>query len=187
MDAGDCLSIAELIEQWSARDLDTLRAGLTDAQSRSTGIDTELEAAILAEQAARGALVAYASDLQVNRAVVERESASTQMHLALERYLELTLAQDVVTAAIARIRAEHQDPLIARAGALFSATTRGEFVGIETDVDEKGHPIVVGRRANGGTATVATMSDGTRDQLFLSFRLASLENYASGPSRSPSL
>ena len=80
---------------------------------------------------------------------------------------------------MATIRAEQQDPLIARAGELFTATTLGEFAGIETDIDDKGHPVVVGRRANGGIAAVATMSDGTRDQLFLAFRLASLENYAS--------
>ncbi|HEU4961228.1 MAG TPA: AAA family ATPase [Sphingomonas sp.] len=178
MEAGDRLSIAELIEQWAARDLDALRASLQEAQARSTEIDAELEAAILAEKDARDGLAAFTSESQVNRAMVERESASARMHLALERYLELSLARDLVTAAVARIRAEQQDPLIARAGALFAATTRGEFAGIETDIDEKGQPIVVGRRASGGAATVATMSDGTRDQLFLAFRLASLENYA---------
>ena len=178
MEAGDRLSIAALIDQWAARDLDALRASLQEAQARSTEIDSELEAAILAEKDARDALAAFTSESQVNRAMVERESASAQMHLALERYLELSLARDLVTAAMARIRAEQQDPLIARAGALFAATTRGEFAGIETDIDDKGQPIVVGRRASGGAATVATMSDGTRDQLFLAFRLASLENYA---------
>ncbi|MDP3674662.1 MAG: hypothetical protein Q8R44_06155 [Novosphingobium sp.] len=39
-------------------------------------------------------------------------------------------------------------------------------------------PIVVGRRQSGAAVSVAAMSDGTRDQLFLAFRLASLENYA---------
>jgi len=178
MEAGDRLSIAELIEQWAARDLDVLRATLAEARARSLEIEDELETAILAEKTARDALAAFSSESQVSRAIVERESASAQMHLALERYLELSLARDVVAAAMARIRAEQQDPLIVRAGALFAASTRGEFTGIETDIDDKGQPIVVGRRANGGTATVATMSDGTRDQLFLSFRLASLENYA---------
>lgn len=178
MEVGDHLSIAVLTEQWAARDLDALRANLQEAQARSIEIDNELEAAILAEKDARDALAAFTSESRVIRAMVERESASAQMHLALERYLELNLARDLVTAAMARIRAEQQDPLIARAGALFAATTGGEFAGIETDIDDKGQPIVVGRRASGGAATVATMSDGTRDQLFLAFRLASLENYA---------
>lgn len=179
IEAGDRLSIAELTEQWASRDLDVLRAAHTEARARSLEIDGELEIAILAEKTARDALAAFSSESRASLAIVDRESASAQMHQALERYLELSLARDVVSAAMAHIRAEQQDPLIAHAAALFTASTRGEFTGIETDIDDKGQPVVVGRRANGGTATVSMMSDGTRDQLFLSFRLASLENYAS--------
>lgn len=178
MEMGDRLSVDELIEQWAARDLDALRASLGEARARATEIDEELEAAILAEKGARDTLAAFTTDSQVSRAIVARESASAQMHLALERYLELSLAGDVVKAAMARIRAEQQDPLIGRAGALFAAMTLGEFTAIETDIDDKGTPVVVGKRAEGGTAPVAILSDGTRDQLFLAFRLASLENYA---------
>ena len=113
----------------------------------------------------------------MNRAIVERESATAEMHAALERYLELSLASDLLGEAMARVRAEQQDPLIARAGLLFATMTQAEFVGIETDVDEKGAPVVKGKRANGETESVAKLSDGTRDQLFLAFRLASLESY----------
>ena len=155
-----------------------LRAALTEARARAVEIEDEIEAAILAEKSARDTLAIYTTDFKVNHAIAERESAAAQMHLALERYLELSLARDVVAAAMAKIRAEQQDPLIGRAGTLFAEMTLGEFVGIETDIDDNGQPIVVGRRANGRTAKVAMMSDGTRDQLFLAFRLSSLENYS---------
>ena len=164
--------------EWSGRDLDEVRAELDEQKSRAAEVEGEIEAAILAEKKAQDDLAAFLSQSEVNHAVAEREGAAAQMHLALERYLELSVARELVTSAMATIRAEQQDPLIQRAGELFAATTLGEFSGIETDIDDKGHPVVVGRRANGGIATVATMSDGTRDQLFLSFRLASLENYA---------
>ena len=78
---------------------------------------------------------------------------------------------------MAEVRAEQQDPLIAQAGVLFASMTEGEFVGIEADVDDSGAPVVKGTRANGETEFVAKMSDGTRDQLFLAFRRASLECY----------
>lgn len=177
-DVGDKLDLAALRTEWDERDLDEVRAELTEQASRATEIESEIEAAILTQKAAQDDLAAYLSQSEVNHAVAEREAAAAQMHLALERYLELSVAGELVTAAMATIRAEQQDPLISRAGELFTATTFGEFTGIETDIDDKGHPIVVGRRANGGIAAVATMSDGTRDQLFLAFRLASLENYA---------
>ncbi len=178
-DVGDKLDLAALRAEWNERDLDEVRAELSEQTSRASEIESEIEAAILAEKAAKDDLAAYLSQSEVNHAVAEREAAAAQMHLALERYLELSVARELVTSAMATIRAEQQDPLIARAGELFTATTLGEFAGIETDIDDKGHPVVVGRRANGGIAAVATMSDGTRDQLFLAFRLASLENYAS--------
>ncbi|QNO27845.1 AAA family ATPase [Sphingopyxis sp. OPL5] len=175
---GDGLDLLSLRTEWGGRDLDEIRAELEDQTSRAAEVESEIEAAVLAEKQALDELAGYLSESQVNHAVAEREAASAQMHLALERYLELSVAHDLVISAMATIRSEQQDPLILRAGALFAATTLGEFSGIETDIDDKGQPVVVGRRANGGRTSVAMMSDGTRDQLFLAFRLASLENYA---------
>ena len=176
-DLGGGLNVDALRSERGDADLDDLQATLTEDRSRAAALETEVEEAVLAEKAARDTLAGFVAESGVAGAVVRRESAATQMHQALERYLELRTARDLVTAAMATIRAEQQDPLIRRASELFAASTRGEFQGVETDIDDKGNPVVVGRRAGGGTASVATMSDGTRDQLFLAFRLASLENY----------
>jgi uncharacterized protein YhaN len=43
-------------------------------------------------------------------------------------------------------------------------------------VDDKGDQVIVGLRDAGDRVSVAGMSDGTRDQLFLALRLASLEH-----------
>lgn len=177
LDLGGGLTAAELRSERGDVALDELEAGLLDDRSRSADLEADVEEAVLAEKVAGDALAAFAAESAVAGAVVKRESAATQMHEALERYLELKTARDLITQAISKIRGEQQDPLIRRASELFAASTRGEFDGVDTDIDGRGNPIVVGRRANGGTASVATMSDGTRDQLFLSFRLASLENY----------
>jgi uncharacterized protein YhaN len=67
--------------------------------------------------------------------------------------------------------------LIKRAGELFALTTEGMFVGVEADVDDKGNPVLVGKRRDDTSVAIDTMSDGTRDQLFLSFRLAHIEQY----------
>jgi uncharacterized protein YhaN len=175
--AGDQLPVTTLETEWASRDLDAVRLDLESAQSRLKEIDGDVENAILKESEGREALHRFASDSEVNRAIVERESARADMHAAVERYLELSLASDLIAEAMATVRAEQQDPLIARASVLFAAMTEGEFLGIETDVDESGAPVVKGKRANGETESVARLSDGTRDQLFLAFRLASLESY----------
>lgn len=176
-DLGAGLGVEALRAEWGGADLDDLQAALSEDRSRAAALEAEVEEAVLAAKKARDTLAGFAAEGGVAGAVVRRESAATEMHRALERYLELKTARDLVTAAMATIRAEQQDPLLRRASELFAGSTRGEFVGVETDIDDRGNPVVFGRRAGGGTTSVATMSDGTRDQLFLAFRLASLENY----------
>lgn len=177
-DVSDGLGIPALRDQWAGRDLDVLRGALTVAQERSDQLEADVEAAILAQKSAQDALDQYAAESGVNQAIAERESAAARMQAAVERYVELTVARALITKAIDRVRSEQQDPLVSRAGELFAFTTRGEFAAIDTDIDDKGLPVVVGRRQSGAAVPVAAMSDGTRDQLFLAFRLASLENYA---------
>lgn len=175
--AGDGLDFAELSGQLGDRDADTLKGDLAAIGSRLSEVEAESEAAIREAQAARLQLAGYESDEDANRALADRESATARMHGALERYVEVRLARELVGAAIARVRASQQDPLIRRAGELFAAMTQGRFAGVETDVDDKGVPVVVGRRTGGGIVPVSALSDGSRDQLFLAFRLASLEVY----------
>lgn len=175
--AGDGLDRDDLRAQQSDRNTDALKGELAAIQSRLIEVESEAEAAIRAAQAARLELDGYERGDDANRALADRESATAQMHATLERYVEVRLARELVAAAIARVRATQQDPLVRRAGALFEAMTQGRFSGVDTDVDDKGVPVVVGRRAGGGAVSVSAMSDGARDQLFLAFRLASLEVY----------
>ena len=80
--------------------------------------------------------------------------------------------------AVARHRAGQQDPLLARAGALFCAMTGGGFSGLAQTYDEADTPRLAGQRAGGGLVQIEGMSEGTRDQLYLALRLAYLEDYA---------
>jgi uncharacterized protein YhaN len=74
-----------------------------------------------------------------------------------------------------------QDPLVARASALFAVVTTGAFAGLATQYDESDVPILVCRRANGKDVPIDGLSEGTRDQLFLVLRLALLERRAIEP------
>jgi uncharacterized protein YhaN len=74
-------------------------------------------------------------------------------------------------------RVSHQGPILSRASALFTQLTLESFTQLETHYNAKDQPVLVGVRAEGRQVSVDGMSDGTRDQLYLALRLASLEHY----------
>lgn len=104
----------------------------------------------------------------------------------VEQYARLRLASAVLSEAIERHRAKNQGSVLGRAGDLFATLTGGSFAGLRADVDDKNQPILRGIRADGVTPIdVASMSEGTADQLYLALRLASLEVYLDDPRHDP--
>lgn len=175
--AGDALSEAELRADWGGRDLDDLRSELRLTEEAAHQADTDRLAAYEAVLQAHAALEAQQDQVGVNRAVIAREAATAELHDVVERYVDLALARDLLQEAIDKVRSRQQDPLVTRAGVLFSAMTQGAYLGVGADTDAKGEPVVVGQSAKGSSILVTEMSDGTRDQLYLAFRLAGLEGY----------
>jgi uncharacterized protein YhaN len=111
------------------------------------------------------------------RAAERAEEALARTRDGVERYVRLRLAGTLLRRRIERYRAQNQAPLLRRAGELFTTLTLGSFAGLQTDFDDRDEPVLVGVRAEGRPVRVEGMSDGTRDQLYLALRLATLEKY----------
>lgn len=103
----------------------------------------------------------------------EAELIANAREWAVHRFGQLLLSR-----AIEEHRTQNQNPLIRRAAELFQLLTGGSFVGVEEEFDDKDNPRLVGKRESGRTVSVEGMSKGTRDQLYLSLRLAYLEEYS---------
>jgi uncharacterized protein YhaN len=103
----------------------------------------------------------------------------------VDQYLRLRMASVILRREIERYREENQGPLLARGGAYFKRLTLDSFTGLTTDFNEKDEPILLGVRPAGQRVWIEAMSDGTRDQLYLSLRLASLEKYLEGSEPMP--
>lgn len=108
----------------------------------------------------------------------DKHDAAAALEDVSERWMVLRTAVFVLRRAIDRFRREQQGPLLARAGELFQSLTLGSFTGFRVDYDERDEAILRGERPDGTACAVDGMSDGTRDQLFLSLRLAAIERYA---------
>lgn len=110
-------------------------------------------------------------------AAEDAEETLSEIRTLTRRYMQMRLAGILLHRAIENYREQHQGPLLGRAGELFQALTLGSFKGLKTAYDDNDKPVLVGVRPSGGEVTVEGMSEGTRDQLYLALRLASIERH----------
>jgi uncharacterized protein YhaN len=175
--AGDGLPTQDLQAELGERSLDTVQAELLQAQSTHKQHTEDLQAAREALKQQRQTFDAHAASTALQTATADKEAAITDIHAAAADYVAYALATDLLEQAMEKLRAEQQDPLIVHAGQLFAACTKGAFVGMQAGLGDRGEPKVFGIRRTGEQVCLSQMSDGSRDQLFLSFRLASIYSY----------
>jgi uncharacterized protein YhaN len=107
----------------------------------------------------------------------EAQSVLVRIRSNAEQYVRVKLASRILRNEIERYRQQHQGPLLERASEHFAVLTQGSFAGLRADFNEKDEPVLAGVRPNDDRVYVEGMSSGTRDQLHLALRLASLEKY----------
>jgi uncharacterized protein YhaN len=194
--AGHGSSVEQLEREVAAHDVDELDARILEWESRVARLDEERgeQSSELGrlEQELRGM---NGSDEAAEKAeAVEQELAAVVGHG--QEYLRLYLAERLLLENIEAYRQEHQGPVLNRAQAVFAALTNGRFTQLVDDTGPDGRAVLRARRAPAGAANSAEgaehasgaadgqlvnvegMSEGTRDQLYLALRLATLERYA---------
>jgi len=178
LDAGEGSTIAELETQAEGIDPDSLPGRITELKNK---IEDELEPKRTELASAKGR---EEKELEIMDGSDQAATLADQAQATLasirsdaERYIQVKLAGKILRDQIERYRQENQGPLVKRASEHFSALTLGSFDGLMTDFNERDEPILAGIRPGGERVTVEGMSSGTRDQLYLALRLASLEKY----------
>lgn len=178
LSAGEGATLPELEAEAEAIDPDALPGQI---QALTDKIEEELEPRRTTLAETRGREM---KELELMDGSDEAAALADQGHSILanirstsERYVRLKLAARILRDEIERYRKENQGPLVKRASEHFAVLTRGSFEGLRTDFNEKDEPVLVGIRPNQERVHVEGMSSGTRDQLYLALRLASLEKY----------
>lgn len=178
LDSGEGATVVELEVETEGVDSDTLPA---QVEAITQKIEKELEPrqSTFAEVKGREAKELELMDGSDEAAVLADQSQSVLASIRsnAERFVRLKLAARILRNEIERYRKDNQGPLVKRASECFAVLTRGSFEGLRTDFNEKDEPVLAGIRSNGEHVHVEGMSNGTRDQLYLALRLASLEKY----------
>lgn len=174
---GGGMSIEELIEEAKDIDADSLPGIISEIDRQLEELQTERSDLDQRLGSMKASLAQMDGSGKAAEAAEQSQQVLASMREKVERYVHLRLCSMILTREIERYRSENQGPLIKRASQLFSALTLNSFAGLTTDFNDKDELIIVGVRPTGEKISVSGMSDGTRDQLYLALRVASLEKY----------
>ena len=172
-------TVADTMTEVKEVDADSLPALVEAAGAQITDLDQRRENVANERGQLQERLKTMERERPATEAAEEAESALARLREAVRRYLPVRLAQNLLSREIEAYRERHQAPLVKRAGALFGTLTTGSFATLATEFLEDDKPVLVGVRPSEERVNVEQMSDGTRDQLFLALRLASLEMHLS--------
>jgi uncharacterized protein YhaN len=186
--------IAQAAEGERVADLRTELGGLDRdrARGRLLELDEALEAAAqrIADLDQRlGSLTGGLARLeQVSGAaeLAERyEQELAHARALARRYVELKVALNVLEREVERYRSEHQAPLLKRAATLFTRLTLHRYRGLKVEYDDGDQPVLACLLGGQTSVRMSGLSDGTRDQLYLALRIASIERYCQSRSAVP--
>ena len=170
----DGLDLQAVLAEIDSSDLAALTTELGELEAQLATLADETH--IMAGEQVRAEQTLASIAGQANAAIAEakRQEALAAMADAVERYLKVQTASQLLRWAIAKYRDRKQGPMLARADGIFAELTLGRYTKLRVDYD-KDPPSLAARRSNGRDVEVAGLSEGTRDQLYLALRLAALE------------
>ncbi|MEU0477679.1 AAA family ATPase [Streptosporangium sp. NPDC006013] len=157
-------------------DEDQLKARLLTVTDHVTDLDNQRtrQSQLLGEK--KTEFARFDGSATATQAAASVETTAAALLEESEEYLRLQVARNIILSCMEEYRQAQQDPVLTRASLLFEHLTLGGFSGLELDEDGDS-PIVLARRGS-ELLTADRLSEGTRDQLYLALRLASLERYA---------
>src|SRR5690606_33502519 len=174
LEAGGGRSREQIETELDAADLADLSAQHETLAAEVEQVAAERSRLAVAREQARKALAAISGSDAAAQAEAQRQTALADMAEIGDRYVRLYAQYRLLERVIERYRERRQGPLLARAGGIFKHLTRGSHIGLV--VDDQAEALYA-RCADGRLVGLDGLSDGTRDQLYLSLRLAALELY----------
>lgn len=172
--AGDGLSLEALEKEASESDVDALGSELSMINAELKDLQARRDELRDQRQTLYNQIKANDGSDRAAHAAAEAEEHLASLASGVENYLRLQIAALILEQQIETYRKQNQAPVLAKAGRLFSKLTLGSFASLRDEIDDAGKPILLGVRANNDEVTVDGMSEGTRDQLYLALRLATL-------------
>ena len=179
LEQGEGLSLTKLANAAAEVDIDELPNQLENCIEQIQQLEQERSNIDQSIGEKRTLLKQMDGNDKAAKAAEEAQLALAEVQNLSERYIKIHLASSVLRKSIERFREKNQGPLIKRASQLFQRLTLDSFCGIKTDYrGNNDKAVLLGLRTEDNKLIPTSgMSEGTRDQLYLALRLASLERF----------
>jgi uncharacterized protein YhaN len=174
---GDGAPIEALRAQVASVAPDVARARLAEIEAERDTLEDEIAAlnqTIGAKEAGLSLLERPSSAVALAE---ELQSDLSSVRSLTRRYLEIRLSLALLTQEVELYRTRHQGPVLSRASALFPQLTLQRYRALGVEYDDQDEAVLCCVREDGKTVRVSGLSDGTRDQLYLALRVASIERF----------
>lgn len=168
--------LAEVLTEVEGHDISTTAARLTEIEATAKDHEAEAETAHAHLLEATREFDAIDGSDAAAQAQQEAEELIARIARHARTYARTRLAEVIVSRVVQAYRERHQGPVLQRAGEIFARITLGSFSGLITDYEDD-KQVLLGQRPDATRVGVAGMSQGARDQLFLSLRIAAIEEH----------
>jgi len=175
--AGDGATVDELIALARDVDRDTAAARLRDLEAELERMEERRDGLVREMSRTEAGLASFEGRTAAVDAAAEAQEHAAAIRNHVETYVRARLAAVILEQEIERYRQENQGPILRRANELFPRLTLGAYRTLGVGFDARDEGVLLCVRADGTQVGVEGLSDGTRDQLYLALRLASLERY----------
>lgn len=171
--------IDDVVREADGFSLDGLVQQIADLATQAEELELQVDASQSALFGAKQQLDAIDGSPAAAEAQQALSALSARIAKEARSYARVRLASAVLSRVVQVYREQHQGPLLQRAGEVFARITLGSVSGLTVDY-EGDNQVLLGVRPDGARVSVAGMSQGTRDQMFLSLRLAAIEQHIDG-------
>lgn len=182
LQAGDGMPETNLRNEVADAHPDVIRADISALAERAVMLDEPVRQGSADRLKAEQHLRMLEARTGFTTAAMEADAAAAGVKGLAQRWIRLRAAQIVLERAVERYRKANEGPLLQRADEIFGAIVQDrlpdDFTGLEVDYEDPERPTIIARRKDGSSCAVKRMSTGTRDQLWLSLRIAALERRA---------
>lgn len=169
---GEGEPLATLLERASQLSAEHLREQLSQHEVDLGVLEDSLESLVQKRTRAEARLAELGQGAA--EAAEELAQKTASLRASVRRYVRLRVASALLDQEIERYRDQNQGPVLRRSSDLFVRLTLGTYQGLKVGYDANDEPILLCVNRDGSEKRIEALSDGGRDQLYLSLRLATV-------------